>query len=193
MLFLTVLTTSTLIYNAHKLMRTPNLCAAVLVKDAETLDRAFQQEASYLFHEKEQLGFDFIHRTVECTKAGLGLKFFAVLAAMGEQGLGAYIDRQFQLAQEAYEYIRELPEFECPVSPQSNILCFRIQGSDVLQIAIRDRLMAEGSFHLSTTVFKSKRYLRMVFMSPHTGMEQVKQLIARVREMAEEVKRKNEG
>jgi hypothetical protein len=34
----------------------------VLVRDAASLDRAFQQEASYLFHDKDQPGFDFIHR-----------------------------------------------------------------------------------------------------------------------------------
>ena len=68
-----------LVWDAHKLMRTPSLCTAVLVKDYRTIDQAFQQEASYLFHEKVQPGFDFIHRTVECTKAGLGLKWFLII------------------------------------------------------------------------------------------------------------------
>ena len=55
------------------------------------LDEAFTQEASYLFYEKEQPGYDFLHRTIECTKPVLGLKFFMVLAAMGEAGLaGVY-------------------------------------------------------------------------------------------------------
>ncbi len=81
-----------LAWDAHKLMRTPNLCAAVLLRDARRLDEAFQQEASYLFHDKAQPGVDFIHRTVECTKAGLGLRFFAVLAALGEKGLAEYVD-----------------------------------------------------------------------------------------------------
>ena len=80
-----------LVWDAHKLMRTPTLCAAVLLRDARDLDGAFKQEASYLFHDKEQPGVDFIHRTVECTKAGLGLRFFAVLAALGEEGLARYV------------------------------------------------------------------------------------------------------
>jgi len=52
-------------WDAHKLMRTPTLCAAVLLRDARHLDGAFRQEASYLFHDKAQPGVDFIHRTVE--------------------------------------------------------------------------------------------------------------------------------
>ena len=61
--------------NAHKLMRVTAFCTALLVRDRDNIDRAFTQDASYLFHEKEQPGFDFIHRTIECTKPVLGLNF----------------------------------------------------------------------------------------------------------------------
>ncbi len=50
-------------WDAQKLLRTPTLCAALLVMDYKNLDTAFKQDASYLFHEKEQPGYDFIHRT----------------------------------------------------------------------------------------------------------------------------------
>jgi L-2,4-diaminobutyrate decarboxylase len=169
------------IWDAHKLLRTPPLCAAVLVRDHRHLDHAFQQEASYLFHDKAQPGVDFIHRTVECTKSALGLKLFFVVAALGESGLAAYIERQCDLAAEAYAYLRRQPEIECPVAPQSNILCFRVQGSDQDQLAHRDRLIASGEFHLSTTVFKGRRYLRMVLMSPQTTMDTIKALVAVLR------------
>jgi L-2,4-diaminobutyrate decarboxylase len=173
-----------LVWDAHKLLRTPTVCAAVLVRDGRTLDLAFQQEASYLFHEKDQPGFDFIHRTVECTKAGLGLRFFAVLAALGERGLAEYVDRQCRLAREAYEYLRAQPGFQCAAEPQSNILCFRLEGSDELQMRVRTRLVAEGDFYLSTTSHAGKRWLRLVFMSPATQMGEVRRLAGRIRELA---------
>ena len=169
------------IWDAHKMMRTPPLCAAVLVRDHRDLDRAFEQEASYLFHDKTQPGVDFIHRTVECTKSGLGLKLFFVVAALGERGLAAYIERQSALAVEAHAYLLRQPDIECPVPPQSNILCFRVRGSDQDQLAYRDRLIASGRFHLSTTLFKSRRYLRMVFMSPQTTLSDVQALVAALR------------
>jgi L-2,4-diaminobutyrate decarboxylase len=170
------------IWDAHKLLRTPPLCAAVLVRDHHDLDRAFEQEASYLFHDKTQPGVDLIHRTVECTKSGLGLKLFFVVAALGEKGLAAYIERQCNLATQAYEYLVIQPDIECPVSPQSNILCFRVQGSDQDQLAHRDRLIAAGQFHLSTTLFQGRRYLRMVFMSPQTCLDDVKALVGALRQ-----------
>ena len=176
-----------IIWDAHKLMRTPTLCAALLVRDHRTIDHAFQQEASYLFHEKEQPGFDFMHRTVECTKAGLGLKLFMVLAALGEQGLAEHIERQMELAVEAFEYIHPLTEFECPVRPQSNILCFRIEGSDHLQLLIRNRLIADGEFYISTTSFNGIRFLRLALMNPNTKLEHIKKLVQRVKEIRDSI------
>ena len=172
-----------LIWDAHKLLRTPSLCTAVLVKDYRTIDKAFQQEASYLFHEKEQPGFDFIHRTVECTKAGLALKWFFVLAALGERGLEKHVDDQFELAKQAYDFIESQPEFDCAAKPQSNILCFRLKGSDQLQLDIRDNLIGRGEFYLSTTNFGGQRYLRMVFNHPHTNLDDINQLIQKIREV----------
>jgi L-2,4-diaminobutyrate decarboxylase len=170
-------------WDAHKMLRTPALCAALLVRDYKTIDNAFKQEASYLFHDKEQPGFDFVHRTVECTKAGLGLKLFMVIAALGEHGLSRYIERQTELALNTYRYIKELPEFSCAVEPQSNILCFRVDGDDTLQIKLRDKLLAEGSFHVSTTIFKGLRYLRLTIMNPDTTMGTIKKLVQRIREL----------
>lgn len=175
-----------LTWDAHKLLRTPTLCAALLVREHSHLDTAFKQEASYIFHKKEQPGFDFIHRTVECTKAGLGLKLFLVLAALGERGIADYIDRQFDLTLNAYHYIQEQKEFECAVRPQSNILCFRIRGSDAKQLHIRDQLTTQGDFYLSTTSFKGTRYLRLVLMNPHTRLNDIKYLIHKIRALGEE-------
>jgi L-2,4-diaminobutyrate decarboxylase len=170
-------------WDAHKMMQTSSLCTAVLVRDVHTLDQAFQQEASYLFHDKVEPGFDFIHRTVECTKAGLGLKFFMVLAALGEQGLTSFIERQIDLAAESYQFISQIPGFECPVKPQVNILCFRVPGSDEQQLAVRDKLISNGNFYLSTSDFAGKRYLRLSFMSPETTLDDIKALVSEIQQL----------
>lgn len=170
-------------WDAHKMMQTTSLCTAVLVRDVATLERAFQQEASYLFHEKEEPGIDFIERTVECTKAGLGLKFFMVLGCLGEKGLAHFIDRQYDLALECYEYIRQIPGFECPVRPQANILCFRVDGDDERQLFIRDQLIAEGKYYLSTSDFGGRRCLRLSLMSPQTTLRTIQDLVSEIRSL----------
>jgi L-2,4-diaminobutyrate decarboxylase len=169
--------------NAHKLMRVTAFCTALLVRDASSLDKAFIQEGSYIFHEKVQPGFDFIHRTIECTKPVLGLKLFMVLGAMGEARLGEYIDRQHDLTIEAYHYLQSLDDFECPVKPQSNILCFQVKSMDDGHLALRDKLLAQGNFYISSTSINNQRYLRLTLTNPATNMDVIKKLVHEIRDL----------
>jgi L-2,4-diaminobutyrate decarboxylase len=157
-----------MVWDAHKMLRTPALAAGVLVRRGADLDRAFHQEASYLFYGDRSQGIDLITRTVECTKAELGLKIFLNLAWRGEDGLGAYVSGQYATAHRFWELARERAGFECPYEPQTNIVCFRYGGSDDAQIAIREHLMNEGTFHLSSTQINGTRYLRLTVMAPAT-------------------------
>jgi L-2,4-diaminobutyrate decarboxylase len=167
--------------NMHKLMRVTAVCTALLVRDAHALDHAFTQHAPYLFHAKEQPGYDFLHRTIECTKPVLGLKFLMVLAAMGEAGMAQYIERQFDLTAEAYSYLQTLPDFYCPVAPQSNILCFRVEGVGDAHLPLRDRLLARGKFYVSTTTLNGQRYLRLTLNNPATTLDEIKGLVEEIR------------
>jgi L-2,4-diaminobutyrate decarboxylase len=169
--------------NMHKLGRVTAFCTALLVRDARSLDEAFTQEASYLFYEKEQPGYDFLHRTIECTKPVLGLKLFMVLAALGEAGLGNYIERQFDLTAEAYEYLQGLPDFSCPVAPQSNILCFQADRAAGQPLVLRDRLLERGNYYVSTAVLNGQRYLRLTLNNPATTLDHIKGLVREIREL----------
>ena len=113
------------------------------------------------------------------------MKLFLVLGALGERGLGEYIERQWDLAIQTYEYIQQQPDYECAVRPQSNIVCFRIMGSDQEQLQIRDAMLAQGHFYLTSTSFRGKRYLRLALMNPDTTLEDMQRLINMIRKIAE--------
>jgi L-2,4-diaminobutyrate decarboxylase len=170
--------------NMHKLGRVTAFCTVLLVREARSLDEAFTQEASYLFYEKEQPGYDFLHRTIECTKPVLGLKLFMVLAAMGEAGLADYVERQFNLTAQAYEYLQGLPDFSCPVEPQSNILCFQAQGAGGAPLALRDRLLARGKTYVSSAVLNGQRYLRLTLNNPATTLDDIRNLVREIQELS---------
>tara|TARA_R110002096_G_scaffold365345_1_gene558691 strand:- start:366 stop:1796 length:1431 start_codon:yes stop_codon:yes gene_type:complete len=173
------------IWDAHKMLRTPNVCAAVLVRQHQHLDQAFSQEASYLFHKKDQPGFDFIPRTLECTKAALGLRLFMTIAGMGEQGLEDHVDFIIDMAKLSAEYIDAQDDFEVAVMPEINILCFRTGEDNDQQLEIRRRLLETGNFFISTTLYRGKRWLRLVFMNPLITLDELKDLIAEIREIRE--------
>ncbi len=175
-----------LIWDAHKMLRTSTLCAAVLFRDERAFDRAFQQEAAYLFYgEDREIGVDLITRTVECTKSGLGLKLFMTLAFLGEEGLARYVEDRFELARRAHRTISNRPGFECPYEPESNVLCFRYGEGDDRQIAIREALLREGRYYVSSTEVGGARYLRLSIMSPATDGSTIEGLLDSVERIVE--------
>jgi len=113
---------------------------------------------------------------------------FMVLGALGEKGLAQYIERQWDLTLQAYEYISGQTDFECAVRPESNVLCFRISGSDQKQLHIRDALIAHGRFCLSSTTFQGKRYLRIAMMSPSTELKDIEGMVDMIRQIAADMK-----
>jgi L-2,4-diaminobutyrate decarboxylase len=171
------------IWDAHKMLRTSSLCAAVLTRRGSDLAGAFHQKASYLFYDEETgAGVDLLERAVECTKATLGLKLFLNLAWRGEHGLGEYVAERYERTLRFYELIRSRPGFDCPYRPESNILCFRFGHDSERQVAIRERLLAGGDFHLSSTEIAGERYLRITVMAPATDDGTIERLLDAVEE-----------
>ncbi len=176
-----------LVWDAHKMLQTSSLCAALLVRDARDFEGAFHQEASYLFYGSNADGIDFARRAIECTKAGLGLKVFLNLAMRGEAGLGEFVESRYRLTHEFWQRLRGRAGFDCPYEPESNILCFRYGEDDALQIAIRDRLLRSGRFHMTSAVVGGNRYLRLTVINPHTDLATLSALADAIEEIASEL------
>jgi L-2,4-diaminobutyrate decarboxylase len=167
------------VWDAHKMLRTSALCAAVLVKRGSDLPAAFRQHGDYLFDGRDAIGFDLIDRALETTKATLGLKLFLSLAWSGERGLGDYVASRYELTHRFHEVLSQEPGITCPYVPESNILCFRVDGHD--QLELRDQILAQGALHLSSTTIAGERYLRLVVTAPDTGEDTIDQLLDALR------------
>jgi L-2,4-diaminobutyrate decarboxylase len=180
-----------LIWDAHKMMRTSSLCAAVLFKDYQTMERAFQQKGSYIFHDKEEMGFDTLPYTIECTKAAIGTKLFWVLAAEGEKGMATYIEDTYNNTRQFYQIINQHPDFYCPYVPEANILCFQFTkfGTDNnFQLQIRNEIVNRGSFYITSTELNNVRYLRLTIMNDLTRESHIKSLIEEIINVASDIK-----
>ena len=170
-----------MIWDTHKMLRTTTLCAAVLFKNPTCLSNAFQQKGSYIFHEKEQVGFDLLPYQVECTKAGLGTKLFWTLAAEGEKGVSDFVEGRYAITRQMHDLIDAHPDFECPYFPEANILCFRyIHFDDAKQLALRNAITKKGDFYISSAEVSGVRYLRLTVINPLTTLEHIEKLITEI-------------
>ena len=173
------------IWDAHKMMRTPALAAAVLLREGWRLEAAFKQKAAYLIYEdSEDAGPSLLERQVECTKAPMGMRIFMNLAFRGEDGIGAYVADRYDRTLRFWELIEARPGFECLGRPESNILCFRYGRDAELQVRLRERLLAEKRFHLSSTVVNGERWLRMTVIAPATDERTIEELLDAIEEVA---------
>lgn len=179
-----------MIWDTHKFMRTTTLCAAVLFKSEKQQAATFQQKGSYIFHKKEQVGFDLLPHTVECTKQELGTKLFWVLASEGEQKLAQFIENQSNTTRKFHKLISAHPDFECPYFPESNILCFQYTkfGTDNdFQLALRNEYIKRGNFYTTSTEVNGVRYLRIVVLNPLTTENTIRELIKEIEIVAAEL------
>ena len=173
------------IWDAHKMMRTPALAAAVLLRDERRLEAAFRQKAAYLIYEdSEEESPSLLERQVECTKAALGMRIFMNLAFRGEDGIGRYVSEQYAKTARFHDLIAARPGFECLSRPESNILCFRYGRDPAEQVRLRERLLAEKGFHLSSTVVNGERWLRLTITAPATSEETITGMLDAIEELA---------
>jgi L-2,4-diaminobutyrate decarboxylase len=177
--------------DAHKMMLMPALSTLVLFRDGRHSYQAFAQEASYLLHRRDprEEWFNLCGRTFECTKTGAALKLYAGLAVYGPEMFGAYVTSRFDLGRRFGQMLAAAPDFELPVAPACNIVCFRhvppgIEDLDALQVRIRQRLLTDGSFHIVQTQLDGKVWLRVTIINPLTTEEDLEALLGAVRAAA---------
>ena len=176
-----------LTWDAHKMMRTSALSAAILFKDQKSMAGTFHQDASYIFYGEDQIGFDVGPYAVECTKSALGAKLFWVLAMEGEGGMANFVEKQYADTRKFYDLINAQPDFTCPYKPEANILCFKyegVEGNDA-QLALREKILSRGNFYITTAVVNDVRYLRLSVMNPLTTVETIVGLLEEIRQLSQ--------
>jgi len=176
-----------IVWDPHKMMMTPALTTAVLFKRGDDSYRTFAQKASYLFQKgaKEEW-FNPSQRTLECTKRDFSFRLYLVLRTYGAELFGDYVTRQFDLARSFAAKLRTTKDFEVPVDPQANIVCFRYVGKknadlDVLHTQVRRKIIEAGKFYLVQTKLPTGVHLRTTLMNPFTTESQLDELVEAIR------------
>ncbi len=179
-----------LIIDCHKLMMTPTICTAVLYKERAYSAATFTQRADYLFDESED--FDWWNsgkRTFECTKLMMSIKVMAIVKFSGIGVFEELVDLLYDRAKLFAELIEKDPGFDLALSPQSNIICFRLRGKNINELnkAIRASILSQGKFYLVQTLLNGQVYLRTSIMNPLTKVEHYSLLLEEIKRLGKTV------
>ncbi len=183
-----------LVWDAHKMLLMPALATAVLFREGARSYEPFAQSASYLFGDvhPEEEWYNLASRTLECTKRWMALPLYATLRRRGAGFFATYIEHMVELAAAFAAMLREAPDFELAVEPESNIVCFRYIPRrvasepvelDRLQNYVRRRLLESGHFYLVQTRLPRGLYLRTTLINPLTSETDLSELMRAVREL----------
>ncbi len=181
-----------LIVDPHKWLGTPVGCGATYVRGDGLLERSFTQEpAAYLttsppedlVSQFDHFGRGWFDRSLELHAPSRGSWVWAVLRELGLAGVRARIRRHIEFAARLADLVRADPRLELLVEPSLSICCFRYSGNDIspevlddLNAEIVRRLRAETDFIPSTTRVDGDLALRVCFVNPATGPQDVEGL-----------------
>ncbi|HYX07199.1 MAG TPA: aminotransferase class I/II-fold pyridoxal phosphate-dependent enzyme [Bacteroidales bacterium] len=181
-----------IVIDFHKMMLVPALNTLVLFKNGDKSFQTFSQHASYLFEKnKVKEWYNMAGRTLECTKNMMGFQAYTALKSNGAGLIGSYVDTTYELATQFASKLAGRNDFELPLQPESNIICFRFvqdgQEEDRLNemnAFIRKTIVEEGEYYLVQTMLDKKLYLRLSLMNPFTSIQDLDNLIERITEKA---------
>lgn len=180
-----------IVLDFHKMMLTPSISTAVLLKDRTLAFDTFKQEAEYLW---EKQNFEWQHggkSTYECTKSMSVLKVYTLFKQFGDKIFEDFVDYQYDLTKVFAEQIDNNPKFEKAHLPDSNILCFRYtdcDDSNHTNALMRQKLINDGTFYIVQTTLKGEIYLRVTLLNPRTTITHIQNLLNTLEQIAEEIK-----
>jgi sulfinoalanine decarboxylase/sulfinoalanine decarboxylase/aspartate 1-decarboxylase len=157
-------------FNAHKMLATPLSCSLLLVKDEKQLYDSFSNEADYLYqtdHDEFNLG----KSSLQCGRRNDALKFWTLWKSIGTKGLEAIVDRQFELADYAREYIRANNDYTLYSYDESVSVCFNYKN-------IPTRLLCTQLYEKSKLLvgygsFKQDEFVRLVTVNAQNSTEDI--------------------
>lgn len=182
-----------IVWDAHKMLFVPALCAAVLYRNPAHRFVTFQQSAPYLFDPSApgMADIDSGMRTVECTKRATGFGLWGLWALFGESIFEHLVDRTMLLARTWHGMLNDAADFETLNDPECNIIVFRylpdhlrsqsLEAIDAFQRELRTTLIRSGKFYIVQTTLRGRAALRTVVMNPMTTESDFSALLSEIR------------
>lgn len=171
--------------NAHKMLGTPLSCSIIVVKDKRHLYDSFANDASYLY-QTDGDDFNLGKTSLQCGRRNDALKFWTLWKAVGRKGLAEMVEKQFDLAQVARDYIRQNADRYTLYSYDDSVnICFNYK--DIAPEELCNRLYEEAELVVGYGEFKNQRFVRLVTVNAGNTEEDILQFFQKMEAFAEEM------
>ena len=181
------------VWDAHKMLFMPALCAFVFYRDPAHRFAAFEQDAPYLFDPAAPgvAEYDSGMKTLECTKRAAAFGLWGVWSMFGPQLFRDLVDVTYDLGQTFHQKLEAAPDFEPLHRPDCNIVAFRYVPDAMcevspeelgrFQLELRRETIESGTFYLVPTKFEGTGALRVTLINPLTTPDDLDSLMDELR------------
>jgi sulfinoalanine decarboxylase/sulfinoalanine decarboxylase/aspartate 1-decarboxylase len=157
-------------YNAHKMLGTPLTCSIILVNDKKQLHDSFSNEADYLY-QTDGDDFNLGKTSFQCGRRNDALKFWTLWKSVGTNGLKQIVDKQFELADIARDYIGSNPDYTVYSFDDSVSICFNYK--DVDPMALCTALYEQQITVVGFGAFNDVTFIRLVTINANNEKQDI--------------------
>ena len=145
--------------NAHKTLGTPLGCSLIVVKDKKHMHDSFSNDATYLYQTDDD-EFNLGKTSLQCGRRNDALKLWVLWKSVGTHGLEKIVDKQFQLADTARDYVRNHPDYTDYSVDNSVSICFNYKGLPAEDICTL--LYEHSELLVGYGSFQKEKFIRLV-------------------------------
>lgn len=170
-------------FNAHKMIGTPLSCSLIVVKDQKYLHDSFSNDASYLYqtdHDEFNLG----KTSLQCGRRNDALKFWTLWKSVGTAGLEQIVDHQFALADTAFEYVRNNPDYTLYSYDETISICFNYKGIPARDICTL--LYEHSELMVGYGSFQEDEFIRLITINAQNEHQDILNFFHTLEQFVEE-------
>ncbi|MDQ0575009.1 pyridoxal phosphate-dependent decarboxylase family protein [Agromyces albus] len=164
--------------DSHKTLSVTYDCGIAIVARPDAMHRAFSMHASYL--QTIEGGADPHEKVPELSRRARGIPTWAVLRALGRDGVAGLVDGLVAAARGIADGVAELPGIEVLNEVVFTQVCIALP-SDAATAALSDRLWADGEVLALTSQWQGRTVVRFSVSNWATDAEHVARTVGAVR------------
>ena len=153
--------------NAHKMLGTPLTCSIIVTQDKRNLHQSFSTDAEYLYQTDDD-EFNPGKTSLQCGRRNDALKLWTLWKSIGTKGLEQIVDKQFELAEIARNYIRNHQDYELYSFDESISVCFNYKNIQAKTLCTM--LYEQGELMVGYGTFEEQEFVRLVTIN--TSLEE---------------------
>jgi glutamate/tyrosine decarboxylase-like PLP-dependent enzyme len=145
--------------NAHKMLGTPLSCSIIVTQNKAQLHHSFSNEADYLY-QTDGDDFNLGKTSLQCGRRNDALKIWTLWKSVGTKGLEKIVDKQFEMADIARDYINSNDNYTLYSFDDSISVCFNYK--DIPANELCTALYENSKLMVGFGKFDNQEFVRMV-------------------------------